>query len=58
MDERPEPVLKKSREKAYNTIKLRLSIADIILNIIIIGILAFSGISPLIVGTVTRLHRE
>ncbi len=53
MDERPDPPLKKTREKEYNTIKLRLSIADIILNIIIIGILAFSGISPLIVGTVT-----
>ncbi|HOT43577.1 MAG TPA: M48 family metallopeptidase [Spirochaetota bacterium] len=48
MDERPDPSLKKSREKEYNAIKLRLSIADIVLNIVIIGILAFSGISPLI----------
>lgn len=48
MDVRPDPSLKKSREKEYNAIKLRLSIADIVLNIIIIGILAFSGISPLI----------
>ncbi len=54
MKERPDPALKKStREKDYNKIKLRLSIADILLNIAIIGILAFSGISPLIVTTVT-----
>lgn len=53
MDEQPASALKKTREKAYNTIKLRLSIADIVLNIIIIGILAFSGISPFIVAMVT-----
>ncbi|MBP7738634.1 MAG: M48 family metallopeptidase [Spirochaetes bacterium] len=52
MVERQQTALKTSREKEYNAIKLRLSIADIILNVIIIGILAFSGISPLIVGTV------
>ncbi|HPV42287.1 MAG TPA: M48 family metallopeptidase [Spirochaetota bacterium] len=53
MVERPDPSLKKSREKEYNAIKLRLSIADIVLNIVIIGILAFSGISPFIVKAVT-----
>ncbi len=52
MAERQQSALRTSREKEYNAIKLRLSIADIILNVIIIGILAFSGISPLIVGTV------
>lgn len=53
MDERQQSALKTSREKEYNAIKLRLSIADIMLNIVIIGILAFSGISPLIVRNVT-----
>jgi STE24 endopeptidase len=53
MDERPAPPTT-SREKAYNRIKLRLSIADIILNLVIIAILAFSGISPLIVDFVSR----
>jgi len=45
--------IKHPREKAYNKIKLRLSIAGIILNVVIIGILAFSGISPVIVGLVS-----
>ncbi len=40
------------RDKAYNRIKLRLSIADIILNIIIIALLAFSGISPALVALI------
>lgn len=38
------------REKAYNRTRLRLSIIDIVLNIAIIGFLAFSGISPLLVN--------
>lgn len=42
-----------SRDKIYNRIKLRLGIADIILNIIIIAILAFSGISPALVAFIT-----
>jgi STE24 endopeptidase len=53
MNERPAPV-NPSREKAYNRIKLRLSIADIVLNLVIIALLAFSGISPLIVDFVSR----
>ncbi|OHD65876.1 MAG: hypothetical protein A2176_03440 [Spirochaetes bacterium RBG_13_51_14] len=43
--------LRESREKAYNRIKLRLTITDIILNGVIIAVLAFSGISPLLVNT-------
>ncbi|MBN1497284.1 MAG: M48 family metallopeptidase [Spirochaetes bacterium] len=52
----PEPSgeeIKHPREKIYNKIKLRLSIAGIVLNVVIIGILAFSGVSPLIVGLVS-----
>ena len=41
------------RDKAYNRIKLRLSIADIILNLIIIALLAFSGISQALVAFIT-----
>jgi STE24 endopeptidase len=36
-----------SREKEYNKIKLRLSIAAIIVDIILVAVWAFSGISPL-----------
>jgi STE24 endopeptidase len=53
MIEPSEENIKQSREKAYNKIKLRLSIADIVLNIVIIGLLAFSGISLLIVNAVS-----
>ena len=53
MVEPTEENIKHSREKAYNKIKLRLSIADIVLNLVIIGILAFSGISLLIVSEVS-----
>jgi len=54
MDEPRQTAQKLSREKAYNAIKLRLSIADIVLNLVIIAILAFSGISPLIVDFLSR----
>ncbi len=53
MVEPSEETIKHPREKAYNTIKLRLSIAGILLNIVIIALLAFSGISPLIAGAVS-----
>ena len=53
MDERPDRKLKQSTEKAYNKIKLRLSIADIVLNLIIIAFLAFSGISAVVVGFIS-----
>jgi STE24 endopeptidase len=55
MDERPDRKLKQSTEKAYNKIKLRLSIADIVLNLIIIAFLAFSGISVVVVGFISGL---
>ncbi len=54
MDEPRQTAQKLSREKAYNAIKLRLSIADIVLNLVIIAILAFSCISPLIVDFLSR----
>ncbi|MBN2160959.1 MAG: M48 family metallopeptidase [Spirochaetes bacterium] len=54
MDGHSEEKRDATREKAYNAVKLRLSIADIILNIAIIAVLAFSGISPLVVGLVGR----
>jgi STE24 endopeptidase len=54
MDEPRHSTLKPSRDKAYNAIKLRLSIADIVLNLVIIAILAFSGISPLLVDFLSR----
>ena len=54
MDEQPDRKLKQSSEKAYNKIKLQLSIVDIVLNLVIIALLAFSGISPVVVGFITR----
>jgi STE24 endopeptidase len=53
MDERPDRKLKQTADKAYNKIKLRLSIVDIVLNLVIIAFLAFSGISPIVVGFIT-----
>jgi len=38
------------RDKTYNRIKLRVTIADIILNFLLLAVFAFSGISPLIVS--------
>ncbi|TFH39858.1 MAG: hypothetical protein E4G96_08585, partial [Chrysiogenales bacterium] len=54
MNERPDSAPGHSREKAYSKTKLRLSIADIVLNLVIIGFLAFSGISPLLVDLIGR----
>ncbi len=54
MDEPRQTAMKPSREKAYNAIKLRLSISDMILNLVIIAFLAFSGISPHIVDGISR----
>lgn len=53
MDEQPDGKLKQPAEKKYNKIKLRLSIVDIVLNLIIIALLAFSGISQVVVGFIT-----
>ena len=53
MDEQPDGKLKQPAEKAYNKIKLRLTIIDIVLNLIIIAFLAFSGISQVVVGFIT-----
>jgi len=41
------------RDKKYNKIKLRLSIADIIINLILIAAWAFSGISPAAVNIIS-----
>jgi STE24 endopeptidase len=53
MDEQPDGKLKQPAEKKYNKIKLRLSIVDVVLNLIIIAVLAFSGISQVVVGFIT-----
>ncbi len=42
----------KSRE--YNRIKLRLSLADMVLSLLLITLLAFSGISPFLAETIRR----
>lgn len=54
MDDHTAFEQKHSREKRYNAIKLRLSIADIILSLVIIGLLAFSGISNIVVNVLTQ----
>lgn len=53
-----ERSVESSKEKEYNKIKVRLSIADIFIDITLLGILAFSGISMLIASTATVTGNE
>jgi len=53
-----ERAVDSSKEKEYNKIKVRLSIADIFIDITLLGILAFSGISVLMAGAASVTGNE
>jgi STE24 endopeptidase len=55
MDVRSNAENMQSREKRYNAIKFRVEITGIVLNLSVIAVLAFSGISPFILSLAGRL---